>query len=213
MCPDHQLSCVPVQALLQDTAAAPLPPPTSSNTGTQSNIEPRVAVVLQGVSTACSCCTTTYRLFSSFESHGFLTARVFTFEPALWFKNFFRYNYLNSVGAKLPLSTASCRTQTSTCAFCLLRTRRLNFSYMPCFFFPCTRKHSDVDVCFIAYYVPGITEYMRDSLFVHARSRSCFAFALYDHESLRRGRVFFCLLRATRYVMRALMISYIHSRA
>ena len=73
-------ACVPFQALLQDTEAAPPPPPISTSPSTDSKIEPRVpaAVVLQGVPIAYLCCTKTYLLtVFHFGSHGILTADVF----------------------------------------------------------------------------------------------------------------------------------------
>ena len=49
ICSGHQLLCVPLQALLQDTAAPPPPPPTSTSSETKIESRAPAAVVLQGV--------------------------------------------------------------------------------------------------------------------------------------------------------------------
>ena len=61
----HHPVCVSLQASLQDTAAAPVLPPASSSSSTESEIESRVPAAggLPGLPTACSCCTKTYAQF------------------------------------------------------------------------------------------------------------------------------------------------------
>ena len=71
-CPDHRLLCVPLKALLQDTAAAPPLPPTSRSTSTD-RIGSRVPAVLLSSKVYQ---LLIYARFLPFESHRIPTAHV-----------------------------------------------------------------------------------------------------------------------------------------